>query len=78
MILTAHAIQSAKNLGEVTIQSFTVENLGTISYRFALGAHIIVVDKTQDSKEFLEGQAACNPQHRSSIAPACPLFGFYL
>jgi hypothetical protein len=50
MILTAHAIQSAKNLGEVTTQPSTVENLGAISYGFSLGASIMVVDKTQGSK----------------------------
>jgi dCTP deaminase len=56
MILTAYAIQAARTRGELTIQPFTADNLGTISYKFSLGDYIVVLDQMQDSTKPSKGK----------------------
>ncbi|MFM2428232.1 MAG: deoxycytidine triphosphate deaminase [Bacteroidota bacterium] len=69
MILTAHAIQEANKLGEVTIRPFTVENLGTISYRFSLGDFMIIIDQMQDSKKPSRGKLCKIPSAGMLLHP---------
>jgi dCTP deaminase len=69
MILTAHAIQRANELGEVTIQPFTAHHLGTISYKFSLSDYIIVLNRMQDSKKPSQGELCKIPSTGMLLHP---------
>lgn len=69
MILTAYAIQEALAQGALTIQPFTKDNLGTISYKFSLGDYIIVLDQMQDSKKPSKGKLYVIPARGMLLQP---------
>jgi len=69
MILTAYAIQAARTMGELTIQPFTADNLGTISYKFSLGNYIVVLDQMQDSKRRSKGKLCKIPSTGMLLHP---------
>jgi dCTP deaminase len=56
-------------MGESTIQPFTADNLGTISYKFSLGDYIVVLDQMQDSKRASKGKLCKIPSTGMLLHP---------
>lgn len=69
MILTASAIRENHRRGRITIHPFSIQNLGTISYRFSIGPYIIYLSQGQDSKKPLQRRPRIIPETGMLLNP---------